>query len=47
MNLSGAVDGDTYKEVVLPEEFRPFRVEQYSVGLDSVVDLLSTGIFLL
>ena len=47
MNIIGAVQGYSHKEIVLAEEPRPFPVEERAVGLDGVVDDLFTGIFLL
>ena len=38
------VDGNADEEAVLPEELRPFAVQEGPVGLDRVEDLLPVGI---
>ena len=47
VNILGAVQGYSHKEIVLAEEPRPFPVEERAVGLDGVVDDFAIGIFLL
>ena len=47
VNILGAVQGYSHKEIVLAEESRPFSVEERAVGLDGVVDDFAIGIFLL
>jgi hypothetical protein len=45
--LSWAVDGYSHQETMLPEEIRPFFIQQHAVGLDGVVYLLPVRILLL
>ena len=42
-----SVNGHSHKPLIVAEELAPFIIQQCTVGLDTIVNLTPTGIFLL